>query len=204
MIVISQSWGGLGDNLQLSTIPEVAHALGIDVYVSNYNTYRHPDVKKLVWDCNPYVKGFVDAVGNTTYMNGHAGNIIQQWEQQLFGRVINTQPKLYYTPKKIEKLHTEVVVDFNAHSANSSEAAASIISKYPEALYVNCVAPPNADSIQSSDIFEWVDIITSAKKFVCQHSGGSVVMAAYNKACTVYRTTQDQLYMFDLHTYIQV
>lgn len=204
MIIISQPWGGLGDNLQFSTIPEAAYNLGIDVYVSNYNTYRNPDIKKLVWDSNPYVKGVVDAPGNTGCLLGGAGNTIQLWEKQLLGSVFNNRPKLYYTPKKITELHSRIVVDSNAHAANSGEAVATISMKHPDALYLNCAAPSTGDSITSSDIFEWVDMITSAKEFVCQHSGGSVVAAAYNKPCTVYRTTQDQLYMFDLHTYIQV
>lgn len=204
MIVISQPWGGLGDNMQLSTIPEAAHAFGIDVYVSNNNTYRNLDIKKLVWECNPYIKGFIDAPGNTQYVGGFNGNIIHQWEQQLLGSTMNSCPKLYYTPKKIKELESKVIVDLNAFTANSTAATAAITLKYPDALYVNNFASACDNNIQSSDIFEWVDIITSAKEFVCQHSGGSVVMAAYNKACTVYRTTQDQQYMFDLHTYIQV
>jgi hypothetical protein len=204
MIIISQPWGGLGDNLQLSTLPEVAYNLGIDVYVSNHNTYKNPEIKKLVWDTNPYIKGYTDEPGNTIFSGTPSGNVISHWEQLTFGKVFNNRPKLYYTPKKITELHSRIVVDSNAHAVNSGEAVSTISIKHPDALYLNCAAPSTGDSITSSDIFEWVDMITSAKEFVCQHSGGSVVAAAYNKPCTVYRTTQDQLYMFDLHTYIQV
>jgi len=204
MIIISQPWGGLGDNLQLSTIPEVAHSLGIDVYVSNHNTYRNTDIKKLVWDTNPFVKGYLDMPGNTVYSCTFGGNIVQQWEQQLFGKVFNSRPKLYYSPQKIERVFSEVVVDLNAAAANSSSAINTIKHKYPDAIYVNCIDPCINNALHSSNIFEWVDIATSAKKFVCQHSGGSVVMAAYNKPCEVYRSTRDQLYLFDLHTYVQV
>ena len=69
MIVIEQPWGGLGDNLQFSTIPELAHSLGIKVFISNRNCYRNLDIKKLVWDMNPFISGFSDLPGNLPQLN---------------------------------------------------------------------------------------------------------------------------------------
>lgn len=34
-IIIEQPWGGLGDNLQFSTLPEFGKKLGYDVYYMN-------------------------------------------------------------------------------------------------------------------------------------------------------------------------
>jgi len=204
MIIIAQPYGGLGDNLQYSTIPEAAHSLGIDVYVSNDNKYRNQDIKKLVWECNPYIKGFVDAPGNIDPRNRGGIGVIPQAEERILGKIFNSRPKLYYVPKKIEELSSKVVVDLKARHGNSDTAVDAIKANYPEAVYVNCEGPPTSSSVYSSNIFEWVDIITSAKEFVAQHSGGTLVAAAYNKPCTVYRTTKDHIFMFDLHTYIQV
>jgi hypothetical protein len=60
------------------------------------------------------------------------------------------------------------------------------------------------NNIKSNSIFEWIDIITSAKEFICQLSGGTVVMAAYNKSCTVYTPTDNDIFNFKIHNYIKI
>ena len=59
-IIISQPWGGLGDNLQFSTLPELYDKLGYEVYVSNNNKVRNKEIYDLVWGENPYIKGVID------------------------------------------------------------------------------------------------------------------------------------------------
>lgn len=231
VIVIGQPHGGLGDHLQYSTLPETGTKLGAAVYVSNRNIYSNPDVKKLVWDCNPYVKGFVDEAPTTVWdrYTGLRGGeqpdpscppptpydfkVVELAERNMFGQVFNFHPKLYYVPKKIKELSSMTVVDLNANSAHSHRAVSAMIAAYPKAVYVNCVTskkcpnckvPSTAQSLHTSNIFEWVDVIMSAKEFVAQNSGGTLVAAAYNKPCTVYRSVYEYTFMFDLHTYIQV
>ena len=58
--ILYQPWGGLGDNLQYSTLPELYNTLGHEFYISSKNVYRNPEIYKLVWELNPYVKGISD------------------------------------------------------------------------------------------------------------------------------------------------
>lgn len=58
-------WGGLGDNLQVSTIPRRFYEkFGYKgVYISNSVPWRNKEIKELVWDLNPYIAGFTDKKG---------------------------------------------------------------------------------------------------------------------------------------------
>ena len=60
-------WGGLGDNLQLSTIPRrFFEKFGYKgVYISNKDRqkFRNEGIKKLVWEMNPYIAGFTNEPG---------------------------------------------------------------------------------------------------------------------------------------------
>jgi hypothetical protein len=38
-IIMHQPWGGLGDNLAFSTLPELYHSRGYKVYISNNNAH---------------------------------------------------------------------------------------------------------------------------------------------------------------------
>jgi len=64
--VIEVKYGGLGDHLFYSHLPRIAKQTGKydRVYVSNHSTFRNPEYRKLIWECNPYVDGFCDENGN--------------------------------------------------------------------------------------------------------------------------------------------
>ena len=49
-VILYQPWGGLGDNLQFSTLPKLYSEIGYEFYISDQNVYRNPEIKKLVWD----------------------------------------------------------------------------------------------------------------------------------------------------------
>ena len=53
-LVLHQPWGGLGDNLQFSTLPRRLHKLNCEFNISNKNAYRNDEIKKIVWDINPF------------------------------------------------------------------------------------------------------------------------------------------------------
>jgi hypothetical protein len=114
-IIIEQPWGGLGDNLQFSTLPELGKKLGYDVYVSNKNVYRNNDIKKLVWDLNPYLCGFTDEGGNIPRekLKLKNNNIISDIEEWAFGECFNTVPKIYYEPNEIQGLSDLYIIDPN-------------------------------------------------------------------------------------------
>ena len=39
-VYFGQPWGGLGDNLQFTTLPRLFSEKGVDFFVSQHNTYR--------------------------------------------------------------------------------------------------------------------------------------------------------------------
>lgn len=217
-IIIEQEWGGLGDNLQFSTLPEIGRKLGHEVYVSTHNKYRNIDIKRLVWDINPYISGYTDERGNLNELfspnpintlfpimdrwNENL-NIIQNVEFQIFGKYYNYKPSIYYRPNTINYLEDKIVMDLNSVSTNTNKE--SIISKFEKSDIVLLNDSINTHmNIKTNSIFEWVDMITSSKKFICGLSGGSVVMSAYEKSCTVFTSTTNKVFNFEIHEYILV
>jgi len=201
-IIIEQPWGGLGDNLQFSTLPEMGKKLGFEVWVSNRNVYRNPDIKRLVWDLNPYIEGFTDESGNIPF-NPVNGNIINHWELEFFGKTENDLPKLYYKPNKLSEYSDRIVIDSNA--ITSPINFNSVLENYKEQdpIILNS-SYNNLKSIQTKDIFEWVDILISCKKFICQYSGSSVVTATYKINADVYECCNDNMYRFKGNNYIKL
>lgn len=185
-IIIEQPWGGLGDNLQFSSLPEVGKQLGIEVWISNRNKYRNNEIKELVWDRNPYIAGFTDEPGNInlkSYINS-TGNIISNWEKILFGIVYNHKPKIYYNPNYFNELSNFILIDPRATS--SSIPFDEIIKKYPVKTLLINYNMEGYRTLYTNNIFMWIDFITSCREFVCQYSGGSVAIRAFDKSATVY------------------
>lgn len=186
-IIIEQPWGGLGDNLQFSTIPEVGEKLGYEVYVSNKNSYRNPEIKKLVWDLNPFIKGFTDENGNIDLKKykDTTGNIISNWEKIIFGEAFCNKPNIYFTPFKHKCLFDITLIDPN--SISSKIPFDDIIRTYdPQKTILLNYYFEGYKTYKMEDIFAWIISITSCKKFVCQYSGGSVAIRAFDKKATVY------------------
>src|SRR5262245_27850809 len=64
-IILQIGHGGLGDNLFLSHIPQIAKETSDvrRVLISNHSVFRDEAYKSLIWEPNPYVDGFVDEEG---------------------------------------------------------------------------------------------------------------------------------------------
>lgn len=130
--VIHQPWGGLGDNLQFSTLPEQLSRAGHEVYIHEKNTYRNPEIKKLVWELNPFVRGFVDGPVNCGWIGVDPAchrdrfpNVpvfgINKWEM-LFGAPFSAGiPKVYHKITKFPGLENMVLVDLNFSSCTYFE-----------------------------------------------------------------------------------
>ena len=55
-MTIYQPWGGLGDNLAHSIIPELCKATGNKCYLSKHNAHRNQQIYDLVWGLNPFLE----------------------------------------------------------------------------------------------------------------------------------------------------
>lgn len=113
--------GGLGDELQFSTLPEMLSLAGHEVYLlkdpegKQVLPFRNPEIKQLVWDTNPYIKGELEGEWNLGDIPGvpyrdTTGQFIRNWEQA-FSPVqrispngdfwyYNVLPKIYFEPKR--------------------------------------------------------------------------------------------------------
>ena len=200
MIIISQPWGGLGDNLQFSTLPQLYSEKGYDVYISSDNAYRNPQIADITWKLNPYIKGITDLPPNAGSCNGVYwinNEYIKSIEYAHgFREGLNKYPIIYYTPKKIDALANTVIYDMNATSNEYSDFF--ILSSFIKIFnkYHNCekkkIIPTSLASVRNTpcfstenidvhNLFEYCDIIYSCKALICLHSGTAVLASAVKR-----------------------
>lgn len=132
-IVIKQPWGGLGDNLAFSSIPETAYnQFGTKcVWISNHNVYRYgnSEIKKLVWELNPYIAGFTDDDSSVPNFKvdrniGMIGTI-----ERVYGlNPTSLYPKIYYTYDllKEEMFKNKIFIDFSSSAENITAREQSV------------------------------------------------------------------------------
>jgi hypothetical protein len=121
--VISQPWGGLGDNLAYSTLPELFHKKGYDVYIHKDNNVRNHEIFDLIWGHNPYIKGITDEPANAGECKN--SNWPPETDNEHFLHRIELShglertsdyPKIYYISKTIDELYNVVLIDLTGSS----------------------------------------------------------------------------------------
>lgn len=204
-IIISQPWGGLGDNLQYSTLPELFSKKGYDVYISTYNKVRNQEIFDLVWGLNPYIKGISDdglIVGS---------NMQNRWpkaeDNYLFINRIeiahshlptNLYPKIYYNPKYINNYSQYTIIDITGES-QSFELKFKHLQLYINEYLINNNINvdniriigfnnlkkneninyfPNYQILYVENIYNYCDIIYSCKNFLTSNSGAHSLVSA--------------------------
>lgn len=114
-IILSAYFGGLGDNLQFSTLPELYSKRGHDVYIWDKSYFRNQDIYDFVWATNPYIKGKKPGnwnAGDTPSIQlKKTGSFIKDWEKGHGFEGINDYPKIYYKPKKIKGFEDCILID---------------------------------------------------------------------------------------------
>lgn len=122
---------GLGDNLFYSHLPRIAKTCDKPfekVYIHNPWSFRHNDLKRLIWEMNPYVDGVVDSDSPTLDALAHKELFFRSefadftTNQNLLDQIMLLQglddgerfhePEIYYQPKFREEFH-KVVFDPN-------------------------------------------------------------------------------------------
>jgi len=195
-IIISQSWGGLGDNLQFSTLPELYSNLGHDVYISSSNKVRNQEIYDLVWKLNPFVKGTSDLPPNAGECRGyvrHDKSCIKNMEIcHGLREGTNLYPKIYYTPKLIPDLSNSLLYDLTSKTKVLNDkmyydSFTRVFQKYPDLNYKKIVYShiPNRSTPEFNtgvytinSIYDLCDAIYSCKVFLCSFSGQSVLASA--------------------------
>jgi hypothetical protein len=209
-IVLYQPWGGLGDNLQFTTLPELYYNLGHKVYISTKNAYRNPEIYDLVWKMNPYVEGVSDAEPNAGLCKGFDNNPSFDFvtnHERTHGLTAGYRiyPVIYYKPQFREELADCLVYDVTSISRTPSDediknSFQHIFAQHPDitikklqyAQIKNRETPYfSHDTYTVQSIFHMCDIIYSCKIFLCLFSGGAVLASAIKQ-----NTETPDIYVF--------
>ena len=117
-LVLQIKYGGLGDHLFYSHLPRIAKESKkyTKVYISNFSEFRHQDYKKLIWDLNPYLDGFIDEAGyipNFSKIENNM-NILDKimLEFGIDDGIRFHEPEIYYKPNFIQKFN-KIIYDPN-------------------------------------------------------------------------------------------
>jgi hypothetical protein len=197
IISISQPWGGLGDNLAFSTLPQLYTEQGHDVYISSQNHVRNQEIYDLVWGLNPYIKGITKQMpnaGSCKGINTDTDNCIKNMEI-IHGLTEgkNEYPIIYYKPKYITDLSNCLLYDTTSISGKYDngniiiEEFTKIFDKYPMLTKKKVIFKHlknrdepnlNTDTIEVNNIYEYCDFIYSSNVFLSLLSGQSALASA--------------------------
>jgi len=200
--IIWQPWGGLGDNVQFSTLPEQLTKAGNDVYLSTINAYRNIEIFDIVWKTNPWIKGFSQLPPNCgwigcdphiQYPNRHIFGI-NKWEN-LYGAPLTAGiPRIYWEPPRMSGLENTVLVDLSYTSCEHYEYTtmpvvySEIAKRWPDANPLQVTfANKNVcakrfkskfQEIQFKDIWDYSIHIANCRAIVTLLSGASPLASA--------------------------
>jgi hypothetical protein len=207
-LVISQPWGGLGENLMYSTLPERFASVGVPSYISSKNALRNPEIGHLVWDLNPFIRGVSDDEPNA----GSSTAISPLLKDVSFvGRVevahglepVSCYPKLYYRPNPRPDVEHAILVDVGSVTVPHRRSGLDryiefVISSYAYdrhcvmqvrfsktiAANLNDHPLPLAPFVPRS-LLDYCDAIASCRAFITVHSGAqAMAIALRNEAST--------------------
>lgn len=207
-IILYQGGGGLGDNLQYTTLPELYSKQGHKVYISSKNAYRSDEMYDLIWKTNPYVEGVSDLPANAGSVmdpTPYAGTVSFIKSIELAHGLHNgyrKYPVIYYKPTKIKGIEKYLFYDptfisdnGGSTSLNYNKSFTSIFNKYPTMTPymirfkkgygkgVDKIKKNSVNSMQTAvyeieNMKHYCDLLYSCKVFVCGFSGGSVLASA--------------------------
>lgn len=200
--IIGQPWGGLGDNLQLSTLPELFHERGHRVLIARDNAVRNQEIFDLVWGRNPYIAGIADAEATDGFPRLPGINRVS-WTHSFIERVEiahgleprNRYPKVYYRPTPDPRGAGRVLIDIGSSSTVfPPEMIAVYLGRMIESyqyplddirqlrLAENvCKHPARLRSfpeIEVGSIFEYCDLLASCRALLTVWSGAHALAAA--------------------------
>jgi hypothetical protein len=194
-IEIYQPWGGLGDNLAHSIIPELCHQKGIKCFLSKYNATRNPEIHELVWGANPYLEKERGESQDVSWLDmcakyeipGQLNHI--QVLQRVYGFDTNIEyPKIYYKPKYLNDLKNKTILDLSIHSIAGDYNPANIINILKtfdldeDTLSITHSSVTYGTHFDTAGKFKKIDVNTltgysdillSCKRFITLYSGPS-------------------------------
>jgi hypothetical protein len=226
-IVFQIMYGGLGDHLFYTPLPRLAKKAGYDkVFISTLSPFRHPDYKKIVWDLNPYVDGFIEEEGCKTFID-----VVPITEQNPDFNLIDAlvyahgfddgerirEPELYFKPEIRSDLQNAVVYDPNYVSNVGRIQTKGIENFFKKNRFIpDFQLKPRGETnfpigfakneLITPTLEEYMSVIVSCKEFYCLTSGGATLAAALGKPCfAFYSLGQGKIFHHSkLHQYIYI
>lgn len=221
-LVLEIKYGGLGDHLFYSHIPRIAKTSGSyqRVMLSDQSQFRHPDYRKLVWECNPYFDGFTEENGvYPEFATVPSG-------ENLLDRIMLSlglddglrwhEPELYYQTKQVPKLYDLAIYDPN-YVSYVGDFCSSDLYRYlgRKRIHLDAkmklrefyVDAPVADGIiDTPNLEDFCDLIVSCGNFYCLSSGAATLAAALGKSAVVFwGDGQNPMFHHSrLHRYIKI
>lgn len=226
-LVIEIKYGGLGDHLFHSPLPRIAKETGAyqEVFISSKSLFRHPNYKKLVWEYNPYIDGFIDDSGVSIDIQSLVIKVNKTSQNNLIDEIMLSygldnekrwnQPEVHYVPKFIPEFH-KIIYDPNYLSwigtvtkddamkffkRNNLNFDAVMKLRSDKVLFI---PSENTQFIETPTLEDFCDLIYSSKKLYCLTSGTATLASALKKQATVfYGKGQPNGFQHDnLHEYI--
>ena len=210
-VILSAFHGGLGDNLQFSTLPEEFHKQqGRDTYISSQASFRNQEIYDLVWGCNPYIKGIKEgdwSAGDTPDRHRVIeSDCISNWEALHGLKPTNKYPKIYYEPEKFSSFDNVILVDLSSisitYDAEKILKLYDAVKKTHEGMVflsveftnkikgATIIEPDVTGVVEIESIFTYVDLMYSSFGVISLHSGQNHLAAAiknqYNNDLEVY------------------
>lgn len=208
--IISPYAGGLGDNLCFSTLPELYARSGYTVLIGRpavEPAIRNPETKRLVWEMNPFVSGFVDEVGTVfSHREMHAWIWAQKTTRTLVEAMealhgfepTHRFPRVFYQPKWRPEAREAIFADptsisqrmqpqvFDAFIDHICRARSLdrnrivvLTSKHSGAQGMQALEGNPRYAVK--DIFEYADLIASCALFIASESGGAILASALRR-----------------------
>jgi len=204
---IYQPWGGLGDNLAHSTIPELCYNNNIECFLSEHNMYRNKNIYEFLWETNPFLQKNKSSEKNMNWFEvfpkftTKESNVIESVEKSYDFSATNHYPEIYYNPKKLSEFSDKIIVDCKSITSNWDYIIPNIYEKIKDYKSSVLVVTNNFTSHKENkcldefetifidDLFYYTDILNSVNQIYSVTSGISVLAPAikhkYNKELNI-------------------
>ncbi len=200
--ILFQPWGGLGDNLQFSTLPERFAERGERFLISERNAVRNPEIHELVWGCNPFVAGRSAEEPTAGLPKLERLNSIS-WHHSFIERIEmahgleprHSHPRIHYQPQRDPSLADAVLIDVGSTTTTYAPAVvhdyvSRMLQRYGRRLE-DVRQVTFSGSVRQHDgarytvapltipsIFRYCDALASCKAFITVWSGAHALAAA--------------------------
>lgn len=204
--ILHTGFGGLGDNLMFSTLPELYAKKGEQFYIDIDNPSRNAEIFNLVWGQNPYVNysnpmdiGDQPNIGMCLTGNPYrplGNNFIGSVEKHHGFEGTGKYPKIYRKLNMLEEWIGKCVIDLTAITRHSDypnniaeialEEAKSrhnhkdnqiVFLTFPN-VYSKNYLNISVPTHEVKSLYEYCDIINSCKTYISLHSGGNMLATA--------------------------